>query len=324
MQRLRLSFAIGCGLVALAGSSATAAQTFPAKPIRIIAPFAAGGTTDILSRAVAPRLAEALGQQVIVENRPGAAGVIGAEAVAKSAPDGHTLGMINSTHAVTPFVMKSLPYDAVNDLAAVTLVALVPGLLTSTISVPARTVKEVIELAKSKPSHYSYGLPGSLTSGHLSMELLKNMTGVDIVAIPYKGAAPAFMDLISGQVHFMINSPPSSMPHIKAGKLRPIATTAAKRSSAFPDVPTIAESGFPGYDTCEWYGLFTHGKAPKEAILRISQEVGKIIRTPELTERMLSLGAEPSPNSPEEFTAFVRAEMEKWGTLAKTIGLKAE
>ncbi len=324
MQRLRLSFAIGCGLVALAAAFAAAAQTFPTKPIRIIAPFAAGGTTDILSRAIAPRLAEALGQQVIVENRPGAAGVIGAEVVAKSAPDGHTLGMINSTHAVTPFVMKSLPYDAVNDLAAVTLVALVPGLLTSTMSVPARTVKEVIDLARSKPGHYSYVLPGSLTSGHLSMELLKNMTGVDIVAIPYKGAAPAFMDLISGQVHFMINSPPSSMPHIKAGKLRPIATTAAKRSSAFPDVPTIAESGFPGYDTCEWYGLFTHGKAPKEAVLRISQEVGKIIRTPELTERMLSLGAEPSPNSPEEFTAFVKAEMEKWGTLAKKIGLRAE
>ncbi len=198
MQRLRLSFAIGCGLVALAGSFATAAQTFPTKPIRIIAPLAAGGTTDILSRAIAPRLAEALGQQVIVENRPGAAGVIGAEVVAKSAPDGHTLGMIKSTHAVTPFVMKSLPYDAVNDLAAVTLVALVLGPLTSTMSVPATTVKEV------------------------------------------------------------------------------------------------------------------------------SQEVGKIIRTPELTERMLSLGAEPSPNSPEEFTAFVKAEMEKWGTLAKKIGLKAE
>ncbi len=324
MHYLRLSIVIGCGFAASALSIIAPAQGFPTKPIRIIAPFAAGGTTDILARSIAPRLAEALGQQVIVENRPGAAGVIGADAVVKAPPDGHTLGMINITHAVTPFVMKSLPYDAVNDLAAVTLVALVPGLLTSTMSVPAATVKEMIELAKAKPGHFSYGLPGSLTSGHLSMELLKNMTGADIVAIPYKGAAPAFVDLISGQVHFMINSPPSSMPHIKAGKLRPIATTAAKRSSAFPDVPTIAESGFPGYDTCEWYGLFMHGKAPKEAALRISQEVGKIIRTPELTERMLSLGAEPAPNSPEEFTRFVKAEMDKWGALAKKIGLKAE
>ncbi len=323
MQWFRYSIRLGMGLVACALSAVVCAQSFPTKPIRIIVPFSAGGTTDILSRAIAPRLAEALGQQVLVENRPGAAGVIAADVVAKAAPDGHTLGMIASTHAVTPFVMK-LPYDAANDLAAVTLVAMVPGLLSATMSVPAHTVKDVIELAKAKPGFYSYGLPGSLTSGHLSMELLKNMTGVDITAIPYKGAAPAFFDLISGQLHYMINSPAGTIPHIKAGKLRPIATTAAKRSSAFPDVPTIAESGFPGYDTCEWYGLFTSGKAPREAVLRISQEVGKIIRSPELAERMLSLGAEPSPNTPEEFTRFVRSEMDKWGTLAKKIGLKAE
>ncbi|MFN0305817.1 MAG: Bug family tripartite tricarboxylate transporter substrate binding protein, partial [Burkholderiales bacterium] len=232
MHWLRHSFAIGFGLLACAVSLITVAQAFPTKPIRIIVTFAAGGTTDILARAIAPRLAEVLGQQVIVENRPGAAGVIGADVVAKAPPDGHTLGMFASSHAVTPFVMKSLPYDPVNDLAAVTLAAIVPGLLTSTMSVPATTLKEVLELAKSKPGYFSFGVPGSLTSGHLSMELLKNLTGVDMVAVPYKGAAPAFMDLISGQLHFMISSPPSSMPHIKAGKLRPIATTAAKRSSA--------------------------------------------------------------------------------------------
>jgi len=318
---------IACAALALQGALLSGgpalAQSFPSKPIRIMIPFSAGGTTDILGRTLAIPLAEALGQQVIVENRPGAGGVIGADAVAKAPPDGHTFGIFNTTHAVTPFVMK-LPYDAVKDFAGVSLIILVPGLMSASPTLPATNVREIIDYARKNPGKLSYALPGSLTSGHLSMELLKQMTGVDIVAIPYKGAAPAFADLMSGQVQLIINSPPSSLPHVRSGKLRAIATTGATRSAGLPEIPTIAESGFPGFDTVEWYGMFTHGKAPREAVERMSREVAKVVATQAFRERMLTLGAEAKSSAPDEYDRFVHAEMQRWGKLAKDLNLKPD
>jgi tripartite-type tricarboxylate transporter receptor subunit TctC len=304
--------------------SSAFAQEFPSKPIRIIVTFAAGGTADLLSRAVGAKLAPALGQQAIVDNRPGAGSVIGTDMLAKAPADGHTIGMFISTHAVNPFVMKSLPYDSVNDFAPITLVAIVPGILSVNANLPVRNVQEMVQLVKSKPGQFNFGLPGSMSSGHLSMELLKVMAGLDMVAVAYKGGAPAAADLASGQVQFMINSPPSVLPFVKAGKVRALAVTGARRSPGLPELPTIRESGFPDYETYEWYGLFAPAKTPREIVARLSQEVSKILRDPELRERMLSQGAELVGNSPEEFGQFVRTEMDKWGALAKKLNLRVD
>jgi tripartite-type tricarboxylate transporter receptor subunit TctC len=300
------------------------AQDYPSKPIRIVVTFAAGGTADLLSRAVGAKLGALLGQQVITDNRPGGGSVIGTDILAKSPPDGYTIGMLISTHAVNPFVMKSLPYDSVNDFAPVTLVAIVPGILSVNAALPVRSVQEMVQLVRSKPGQYNYGLPGSMTSGHLSMELLKVMAGLDMVAVAYKGGAPAAADLASGQVQFMINSPPSVLAFVKAGKVRALAVTAAQRSPGLPDVPTIRESGFPDYDTYEWYGLFAPARVPKEIVARLAQEVSKIVKDAELRERMLSQGAELVGNSPDEFGRFVRSEMDRWGGLAKRLNLRAD
>src|SRR5437016_9718297 len=265
-----MRFSVVCARLIAAVAACAAigswAQPYPTKPIRIIVPFAVGGTTDLLSRAVGAKLAAALGQPVIADNRPGAGSVIGTEIVAKAPPDGHTIGMLISTHAVNPFVMKSLPYDTINDFTPITLVAIVPGILSVNASLPVRSVQEMVQLVRSKPGRYNYGLPGSMTSGHLSMELLKVIAGLDMVAVPYKGGAPAAADLAAGQVQFMINSPPTVLPFVKAGRVRALAVTGAKRSPGFPDLPTIRESGFPDYETYEWYGLFAPARAPKEIV----------------------------------------------------------
>src|SRR5438128_9032449 len=229
--------------VSFAATAIPASAQYPTKPIRIIVPFAAGGTTDLLSRAVGAKLAAALGQPVIADNRPGAGGVIGTEIVAKAPPDGHTIGMLISTHAVNPFVMKSLPYDSINDFTPITLVALVPGILSANANLPVRSVQEMVQLVKSKPGQFNYGLPGSMTSGHLSMELLKLIAGLGVVAVSYKGGAPAAADLAAGQVQFMINSPPTVLPFVKAGKVRALAVTGAQRSPGLRDRPTIREAG---------------------------------------------------------------------------------
>src|SRR2546427_1710267 len=310
--------------VSFAAAAIPASAQYPTKPIRIIVPFAVGGTTDLLSRAVGAKLAAALGQPVITDNRSGAGGGIGTEIVAKAPPDGHTIGMLISTLAVNPFVTKSLPYDTINDFTPITLVALVPGILSVNASLPVRSVQEMVQLVRSKPGQFNYGLPGSMTSGHLSMELLKVIAGLDMVAVSYKGGAPAAADLAAGQVQFMFNSPPSVLPFVKAGKVRALAVTGAQRSPGLPEVPTIRESGFPDYETYEWYGLFAPAKVPKEIVARLAREVAAILKDPELRERMLVQGAELVGNSPDEFGQFVRTEMDKWGGLAKRLNLRAD
>ncbi len=304
--------------------SAGSGQGYPTRPIRWIVPVPAGATTDIVTRLVGQKISESWGQQVIVDNRPGGAFVIGTDIVAKAQPDGHTIGTLLTPHIVNPFVLKNLPYDTLRDFTPVTLMVIVPGVMTMNPGVPANTLKDVIALAKAKPGTLNYGSPGPLTSGHLSMEMLKLTTGVNIQHVPYKGGAPAIADLIAGQVQFLISGPPGVLAHIKSGRLKAIATTAAKRSPGLPDTPTFAESGLLGFDTYEWYGIFAPGKLPKDVLAKLSQEIARIIKLPDMSEKLSAQGAIPVGNTPEEFAAFVKREMETWGKVAQQVGLKPD
>lgn len=306
------------------GAPSVGAQNYPTRPIRWIVPVPAGSTTDMVTRLVGQKINEAWGQQVIVDNRPGGAFVIGSDVVAKAAPDGYTVGTLLTPHIVNPFVMKDLPYDTLRDFTPITLMVMVPGVMTMYPGVPANTLKEVIALAKSKPGSLNYGSPGPLTSGHLSMEMLKLTAGISITHIPYKGGAPAIADLIAGQIQFLISGPPGVLQHIKSGRLKAIATTAAKRSPGLPDTPTFAESGLPGFDTYEWYGVFGPGKLPKDVLAKLSQEIARIIKLPEMSEKLSVQGAIPVGNTSDEFAAFVKREMDTWGKVAQQVGLKPD
>ncbi|MFN0299296.1 MAG: tripartite tricarboxylate transporter substrate binding protein [Burkholderiales bacterium] len=278
----------------------------------------------MITRLLAQKINEAWGQQVMVDNRPGGAFVIGSDIVAKAAPDGHTIGTLLTTHVVSPYVRKDLPYDTLRDFTPVTLIVIVPGVMTMHPSVPANTLQDVIALAKAKPGLLNYASPGPLTSGHLSMEMLKLTAGVEIQHVPYKSGAPAIADLIGGQVQFLISGPPGVLPHIKSGRLKAIATTAAKRSPGLPDTPTFAESGLPGFDTYEWYGVFAPGKLPKDVLDKLSREIARIVKLPEISEKLTLQGAIPVGSTSEEFDAFIRKEMDTWGKVAQQVGLKAD
>jgi len=284
----------------------------------------AGSTTDIVSRIVGQKIFEAWGQQVIVDNRPGGAMVIGSDIVAKAAPDGYTVGTLLTPTIVNPFVLKDLPYDTLKDFTPVSLMVMVPGVMTMNPAVPANTLKEVIALAKANPGKYNYGSPGQLTSGHLSMEMLKLTAGINITHIPYKGGAPAIADLIGNQIQFLISGPPGVLPHINSKRLKAIATTAAKRSPGLPDTPTFAESGLPGFDTYEWYGVFAPGNMPKDVLNKLSREIARIVNLPDMSEKLSVQGAIPVGNTPVEFAAFVKREMDTWGKVAQQVGLKPD
>jgi len=320
---VRLALVGVCLFSAALVPQAAGAQPYPARPIRWIVPVPPGATTDILSRLIGAKMAEAWGEQVVVDNRSGGAFVIGTEIVAKSNPDGHTIGIFLTPHVVNPSVMK-LPYDTVKDFQPVTLVAIVPGVMVTHPNVPVASIRDVVALAKAKPGQLNYGSPGAMTSGHLSMELLNLMAGIKITHVPYKGGAPAIVDLLGGQIQFVILGPPTVMAHLKAGRLKAIATTAAKRSPGLPNTPTFAESGLPGYDTYEWYGMFAPAGIPRPVLAKLNGEINRIITLPDVRERMLGLGAIPSGNSPEEFTAFVKGEMARWGKVAQQVGLRPE
>jgi tripartite-type tricarboxylate transporter receptor subunit TctC len=300
------------------------AQPYPTRPIRWIVPVPAGSTTDIVTRLVAQKMNEAWGQQVVVDNRPGGVFTVGSEIVAKAPSDGYTIGTLLTPHVVNPFVLKNLPYNTERDFTPVSLMVIVPGVMTMYPALGVSNLKEVIALAKAKPGQLNYGSPGPLTSGHLSMELLNLQAGINITHIPYKGGAPAIIDLIGGRIQFMISGPPGVLPHIKAGRLKPIATTAAKRSPGLPDVPTFAESGMPGFDTYEWYGVFAPGRMPKPVLTKLSSEIARIIQLPEMSEKLAVQGAIPVGNSADEFARFVKREMDQWGKVAQKIGLKPD
>ena len=300
------------------------AQPYPSRAIRFVVPYPAGGTTDILSRLIGIKLSESWGQSVIIDNRPGAAAIIGSEIVATSSPDGHTIGMFLTPHAVNPFVMAKMPYDTLRDFAPVALVAVVPGLMVANPTLAATNLSELVALVRSKPGQFNYASPGPLTSGHLSMELLKSAAGVDITHVPYKGGAAALAATIGNQVQFLISGPPNVLPHIRTKRLRAIALTTAQRLAELPDIPTISEQGLPGYDTYEWYGIFAPGKTPRSTVEKLSAEVNRIIQLPDIHARMQEQGALQRKTSPDEFSRFVRLEMDKWGNLAKKIGLKPD
>jgi tripartite-type tricarboxylate transporter receptor subunit TctC len=309
----------------VACASTAAAQSWPTKPIRWIVPFAAGGTTDILARTVAEKLAISLGQPVIIDNRPGAGGGLGAELTAKSPPDGYTImGGTISTHAINASLYKSLPYDPVKDFTAITLIARVPNMLVINPDIPAHNVAELIKLMKASPGKYTFASSGNGTSQHLSGELFKSMAGVEMQHIPYKGSPPALQDVMGGQVSMTFDNITTALPLARSGKLRALAVTTAKRSSVAPDVPTLAESGLPGYEIGSWQGVFAPAGVPPAIVKRLNNEIVKILNMPDVKEKLAALGAEVVADSSEDFTAMVKAEVVKWSDVVKKSGARVD
>ena len=316
----------GLTLAAVGASPAVHAQAvYPSKPVRLVVPFPAGGTTDILARAAAQKLSEAWGQQVIVDNRPGAAGNIGSELVAKSAPDGYTLLMGTvGTHAINSSLYAKMPYDHVKDFAPVILVAGVPNVLVVTPDLPVKTVAELIAYGKANPGKLNFASSGSGTSIHLSGELFKVLTGVQMTHVPYKGSAPALTDLMGGHVQLMFDNLPSSLALIKGGKLRAIAVTSLNRAPALPDVPTVAESGVPGFEASSWFGILAPAGTPHDVVTKINGDVTKWLASPEAKEKLLAQGANAAGGTPEDFAKHIQAETAKWARVVKESGAKVD
>jgi tripartite-type tricarboxylate transporter receptor subunit TctC len=313
-------------MLAAAASPAAAQQTFPWKPVTIVATFAPGGASDILARLIAPKLSERLGQPVLVENRAGAGGNIGTDHVAKSAPDGHTLVMgYIGTHAVNPTLYKKIPFDAVKDFAPVAFVASIPSVLVVHPSVPVKSVSELTAFAKANPGKLNYGSGGAGTAPHLGAELFKTMTGVEMVHIPYKGSGPAVTDLLGGQISLMFNTMIQTIPHVQSGKLRALAVTSAKRSQAMPELPTIAEAGLPGYEMVGWFGLLAPAGTPKDVVARLNDEIVKILNLPDVKDRLEKLGSEPTNIvTPEQFGDYIKSEIAKWAKVIKASGMQID
>jgi tripartite-type tricarboxylate transporter receptor subunit TctC len=304
---------------------AALAQSYPSRPIRIVVPFPPGGGTDIGTRIIAQKLQEAWGQPVVVENKPGAAGIVGTEYASKAAPDGYTLMMGNiGTHAINVSLYKKLPYDPIKDFAPISQVAGLPLFLVVHPSVPANSVKELIALAKAKPGQLNFSSSGAGGAPHVAGELFKNMAGVDIVHIPYKGGAPAVVDLLSGQVTMSFATVLESLPHVKAGKLRALAVTSARRSAAMPDIPTMSEAGVPGYESISWLGLYAPAGTSKEIVNKISAEAVRIINLAEVKEKLLQQGAEPIGTTPEQLAATLQSDTAKYARIIRDSGYKAE
>lgn len=326
--------AIGFGMLAAASVAGIAgAQTpstgaglaWPTKPVRMIIPFPPGGTTDILGRVAAQKLSEALGQQVLPDNRPGAAGNIGTELVAKAPADGYTLLTApGSTLTIHPSLYAKLGFDPLRDFAPVTLLAAVPNLLVVHPSLPARTVKELIALAKANPGQLNYASTGAGQSTHLSMELFKTLAAVKITHVPYKGSAPAVTDLLGGHVSLMFDNMPSALPHVKAGKLRALAVSTARRSPVAAETPTVAESGLPGFEVSVWFAVLAPANTPREITERLNRVLVKALQSAEVRERLAAQGAEAIGNTPEEFTAQMKRDLAKWAKVVKDADIKLD
>ena len=301
------------------------AQGYPEKTIRIIVPYTPGGTADLLARTIGQKMAESLGQQVIIDNRPGAGGNIGAGLAAKAAPDGYTILMGTvATHAINPNLYPNMPYDAAKDFAPIILLATLPNLLVVNPSLPARNVKELIALAKAKPGELAFASAGNGTSQHLSGELFKKMIGVDVIHIPYKGSAPAVTDLVGGQVQLMFDNIPSSLPHVRAGKLRALAVTGPRRSPVLPDLPTVSEAGLPGFSITSWFALFAPAGTPDRILLRLNKEAGNALASKQIRQQWMAQGIEPAGGTAEQLSAFVRIEVPRWAKIIRDSGARVE
>jgi tripartite-type tricarboxylate transporter receptor subunit TctC len=310
---------------ALCAAAPALAQTDrPAKPIRFIVPYPPGGGTDVISRIVQPEIAKGLGQQVVIENRGGAGGAVGTELAAKAAPDGYTFLFTLSSHTINPLLYK-LNYDVERDFVPVSMLVSVPQLIAANPAAPAKSIQEMIALAKSQPGKYSFASVGNGTPSHIAGELLKLKTGVDIVHIPYKGGGPAVTDTIGGQVPFLFVTAPAAMSHVRAGKLTPLAVTTLKRSPAAPDVPTVAEAlGIPDYEVDSWYAMFAPANTPPAIVARMQKEVARVVHVPEVKQKLLEQAADSVGSTPEALDRVVRAELKKWADVIRAAGIKLE
>jgi tripartite-type tricarboxylate transporter receptor subunit TctC len=319
----RTAVALGAVLAACAAPPA-AAQTFPSKPVRILVGAPPGGSNDIFARAIGQRISPALGQPVIVDNRPGANQLIAADLCAKAAPDGHTLYITTTSFAAGVAIQPKQPFDPVNDLTGVTMVGNGPMVLVVHPSLPARTAKDLVAIARGKPGQLNYTSAGIGSINHMSMEVLKSQAKIDVVHIPHKGMAPALTDLMAGNVQMLIVSLPSVHAQMKSGRLRALGVTSAKRTTFIPELPTIAESGVPGYEASLWWGIFAPSKTPRPVVERLNGEIHKAMATPDMKKVFTEFGAEPSPTTPEAFSAMVKKEIAKWTKVVKEANIKPE
>lgn len=312
------------GLTAALVASVVCAADYPAKPLRLVVPYSAGGSTDTVARLVGVRLSERLGQQVVVDNRTGAGTLIGTEIVAQAVPDGYTLLMATPPLAVNPALYKKVSYNLDRDFIAITNVAGSSNLLVVHPSVPAKSTRELITLLKASPGKYNYGSSGVGGAGHLAMALFTSMAGVDVLHIPYKGGAPAVVDLVAGRLNLMMANLTTAQPHIRAGRLRALGVGTRKRTPLFPEMPTLAEAGVPGYEANNWNGMVAPRGTPRVVIDRLYREVAAVLKEPATIERLAAGGLEPIGDTPAEFAKYLKAEADKWGKLIKTAGIKAE
>ncbi len=311
-------------LIASFTAGASLGQDYPSKPVRIVVPFAPGGSTDVLARLVGQKLGERWGQPVLVENRAGAGGNIGADQIAKSAPDGYSLLLGGVPHAISASLYPKLPYDLARDLTPIAEIASFPSAIVLHPSLPAHSVTELIALARARPGQLSFGSAGVGSPNHLALELFKTMAGVSMTHVPYKGSGQLIGDLLAGQVQLASMGTPVALPHVQSGKLRAIAVTGAARSSLLPEVPTVSEAGLPGFEVTSWYGVFGPAGLPAGVVAKLNSEIGRAVTGPEVRERLAALGAEPSVKSPDQFSRYVREEIAKWAKVVKDSGAKAE
>lgn len=331
IKRTSIAIVLGClGLNALAQPAparapAAEAAKYPSRVVRVIVGFAPGGAVDVQSRVIAQRLTETLGQSVIVENRPGADGIVAADFVAKSPPDGHIVAYVSAGHALNSILhAKTLPYHAVNDFAAVSLIASGPLTLVVNRALPVKDLKELIALARARPGQLNFASAGSGGTMHLAGELLKATAKINIVHVPYKGGGQALNDVLGGQVELTFVGAPASMPHIRSGRLKVLAVTTAKRALALPDVPTVAELGYPDYELGAWYGLLAPARTPVAIVNQLSTELAKIVNTPDVREKLLALGIEPVGGTPAEFAEHLKREIARWTPIIQKAGVKPE
>jgi tripartite-type tricarboxylate transporter receptor subunit TctC len=311
-------------LAALVCSSMAMAQSFPTRTIRIIVPYAPGGSTDVVFRLLAPRLSEDLGQSVVVENRPGGSSTIGLDIAAKSPPDGHTWGTPNITFGANPSLIKKMPFDSRKDLLPVSQVAVVTMVLSLHPSVPTRSVKQLIALAKARPNELNFGSAGNVSANHLATAKFMHMSGTRLTHVPYKGGGPAVISLLSGETSMLFATIPSAIEHIRAGRLRAVAVSRSVRNPALPDVPTVAEAGVPGFEAIEWNGVMVPAGTPSGVTRRIHQSLAKALAVPAVKERIVQIGSEAVGSSPEEFAAFIQSEFAAWAKVIKEVGISIE
>ncbi len=313
-----------CAMLVAIAAGAAAQAGYPNRPVRIIVPSSAGGGTDIVARIIAPRLAERLGQQVVIDNRPGAGTMIGIELAAKSPPDGYTLLMGLSTLAINSALHKKVPYDPVRDFAPITQAVSSASIIVVHPSVPVKTLKELIAFARARPGQINYASAGTGTYPHMTMELLLSMAGLKMVHIPYKGTGPAMIDMLAGHTAIMAATVLTGMPQIRAGRLRGLGITSAARSAAVPEIPTVAEAGLPGYESVQWYGVLAPAQTSRDIIARLHGEITRVLQLPDIKERLVADGADPVGNTPEEFGRFIQSEITKWTKVARDAGIKPE